>query len=315
MLNLNNFSKIALLLLMFSFGCKEFIEPPINKKNVVLLAPANGTESTLYNQTFWWEEVEDALKYRLQIVSPNFDQTARLIMDTLVQKNKFSYTLEPGNYEWRVRAENGSSKTAYVKAYFSIFPSSINQQQVQLLSPANNTMTNEPVNIFKWLKLFGADKYRLQIDTNSFADETQLFLDKTLTNQELTVVFSRNKTYEWRVQAKNDTETSKWSGIQKITFDKSGPTKVTLSSPANNALVTRPVSLKWEALASAKKYQLFVYKSNGETPYEGFPLTLTTATYSFTGGILGEKLFWAVKAIDGLGNVGPISESRSFSIQ
>lgn len=75
-------SILVLAIALFCLGCKEFIEPSIEKKKVELLAPADGTEGVQYSQTFWWEHVEDALKYRLQVVTPNFDRTARLLIDT-----------------------------------------------------------------------------------------------------------------------------------------------------------------------------------------------------------------------------------------
>lgn len=148
-----NVSKVLLGLVLLSTGCKEFIEPSIEKKNTVLLAPSNGTESSVYSQTFWWEELDNALQYRLQVVTPDFKNTSRLILDTIITASKFNYTLDPGNYEWWVRAENGSSQTPYSKAAFIINPSSIEQQQVQLQSPANNLVTNQSSAVFKWLKI------------------------------------------------------------------------------------------------------------------------------------------------------------------
>lgn len=298
------------------FGCKEFIEPSIAKREVVQLAPADGSESTQYSQTFWWEPVEDALKYRLQVVSPDFELTQRLILDTLVETNRFFYTLDPGSYQWRVRAENGSSQTPYSKSAFFIYPSSIKEQQVQLQLPGNNTLTNQFSNTFTWLKLFGADKYNLQIDTNNFIDEEKLFLSETISGQEFIVNFERDKLYKWRVKAKNDTAESKWSAIQQITFDKTPPAKVLLSSPVNNELVTKPVTLRWSATATATKYQLYAYKTEGRVPYGNkFPVNLTTISYAFTEGVSGEKIYWEVKAVDGAGNVGSFSELRSFVIQ
>jgi hypothetical protein len=297
-------------------GCKEFIEPSIAKRNVVQLAPANSSESTQYNQTFWWEPVEDALKYRLQVVSPDFDRTLVLVLDTLVETNKFNYTLEPGTYEWRVRAENGSSETAYSKSTFLIHASSITDQKVQLQLPANNTLTNQASNVFTWLKLFGADRYNLQIDTNNFVDESKLFLNETLAEQEFTVNFERDKLYKWRVKVKNDTEESKWSNVQQITFDKTPPAIVVLVSPANNELSAKPVSLRWNATATAVKYQLYLYKTESRVPYgTKFPVILTTTSYSFTEGNSAEKIYWEVRAIDEAGNTGPYSELRSFVIQ
>ncbi|TCC97681.1 hypothetical protein [Pedobacter hiemivivus] len=305
---------IALAILLT--GCKEFIEPSIEKRNVVLLAPTNGAESSRYSQTFWWEPVEDALKYRLQVVSPNFDQTLTLILDTLLETNRFNYTLDPGNYEWRVRGENGSSQTHYFKSSFFIYASSIKEQQVQLQLPGNNTLTNQAAHTFTWLKLFGADKYILQIDTNNFIDESKLFLDKTLPGQEFAVTFERDKLYKWRVKAKNDTAESKWSVIQNITYDKTPPAIVLLNAPANNELVAKPVNLRWNATATATKYQLYAYKSEGRVLYSSkFPMTLTATNYSFTEGVSGEKVYWEVRAIDEAGNTGAYSELRSFVIQ
>lgn len=307
---------LCLFLIIFFVGCKEFVEPSITKSSVMLLAPASKTESTLYNQTFWWEPVEDALKYRLQLVSPNFDHTLILVLDTLVETNKFNYTLEPGSYEWRVRAENGSSNTAYTKSTFFIYASTIKDQKVQLQLPINNTLTNQSSNIFAWLGLFGADKYNLQIDTNNFVDENKLFLNETLVDQEFIVNFERDKLYKWRVKAKNDTAESKWSNVQQITFDKTPPVAVSLTSPANNELLTKPVTLRWSATTTASKYQLYLYKTDTRTPYGAkFPLTLTATSYSFTDGISAERIYWEVRAIDEAGNVGPYSELRSFVIQ
>lgn len=310
-----NITKVLLGLVLLSTGCKEFIEPSIEKKNTVLLAPSNGTETNVYNQTFWWEELDNALQYRLQVVMPDFNNTSKLVLDTIITTSKFSYTLEPGNYEWRVRAENGSSQTPYSKAAFVINPSSIEQQQVQLQSPANNFVTNQSSAVFKWLKLFGADKYQLQIDTANFEDETVLFFNKSTPNQEFNVTLTRDKVYRWRVKAVNATVESKWSVIQNLTLDKTPPGIVFLTSPTNEQVVTKNVSLKWEALAEAKKYQLYIFKSDGTSSYGSFPIIITTSTYSFTEGKSGEKLFWQVRAIDEAGNFGAFSELRSFLIQ
>lgn len=302
-------------LVLLSTGCKEFIEPSINKKKVTLLAPSNGTESTDYNQTFWWDEVENALNYRLQVVTPDFDNAAKLILDTIITKSKFNYTLDPGKYEWRVRAENGSSQTAYSKVAFTILPTSIEEQQVQLQAPANNSVTNQSNAVFKWLKLFGADRYQLQIDTGNFEDESILFFNRPTPNLEFAVALTKEKTYKWRVKAQNATKESKWSVIQNVTLDKTGPGQVTLIAPANNQSVTKNVSMSWNTVTDAKKYQLYIYKNENSTPYDNFPVTITTTTYSFTAGKSGEKLYWQVKALDEAGNVGLASELRSFLIQ
>jgi hypothetical protein len=309
------YSRLIFLLLFTLVGCSEFIEPSIQDRKVTLLAPASGTESVQYAQSFWWEPVENALKYRLQVVSPDFTNTARLILDTLVTANRFNFTLDPGIYEWRVRAENGSSQTAYTKADFVIYASSIKAQQVQLQVPANNSVTASSSQVFSWLKLYGADRYRLEIDTNSFADEKVLFFDKTIPNLEYNVSLTRDKLYQWRVKALNDTAESRWSAIQNVTFDSTPPAQVVLNSPATGVMVSSPVTLKWDGTGNATRYQLYLYKGDQTTPYNGtFPLTLTSTTYGFSG-TTGEKVYWQVRAIDGVGNVGAFSELRNFTVQ
>ena len=315
MIRMNNLSKICVVLLLAFSGCKEFIEPSIEDRKVVLLAPSNGTESTVYAQTFWWEQVEDALKYRLQVVSPNFSHPATLLLDTLVSLDKFSFTLDPGTYEWRVRAENGSSQTSYTSSAFVIYATEITEQQPQLQSPASGLVTAVGSATFSWLKLYGADEYRLEVDTNSFANESSLFLDQRTSNLEYNVSFTRDKVYQWRVKAIDGTTESKWSAIRTVTFDSTPPGKVVLSSPATGVSVSSPVTLRWDATATAAKYQLYVYKSNQTTAYSTtYPLTLTGTTHAFTG-VVGETVYWQVRAIDGVGNTGAMSEMRSFVVQ
>jgi len=304
-----------IFLLLFLGGCKEFIEPSIDKKQVTLLAPSAGTESVLYAQTFWWEEVEDALKYRLQVVSPDFLKASRLVLDTLVTGNRFNFTLDPGTYEWRVRAENGSSQTLYTTANFVIYPSSIKTQQPQLQTPAAGLITAVSNTQFSWLKLYGATQYHLQVDTNNFADDKVLFADQTTPNLQYTVPLTKDKIYQWRVKAVNDTAESKWSIVQQVIYDSTPPAQVVLSLPASNSVVSSPVSLSWTSTATAAKYQLYIYRNEQGTLYNStFPLTLTATSYSFTGQ-LGEKIYWQIRAIDAVGNVGAMSEIRNFSIQ
>ena len=316
MMILKNLSKVLLGLVLFASGCSEFIEPSIEKEKVVLLSPADGTEGNDYSQTFWWEEVPDAFQYRLQVVMPDFNKTVKLVLDTVVQSTKFRYTLDPGNYQWRVSAQNGSSATPYTLASFVVHPSTIEEQQVQVEAPANNLVSNQNNTAFRWLKLFGAERYRLQIDTNNFEDESVLFFDRTTTNLEFTVSLGKDKLYRWRVRAENETMESKWSPIQNLTLDRTPPTVVFLTSPTNNQSVARNVNLQWEALSDAKRYQLYVFKSDGTSLYSGtFPLYVTAANYTFSEGKSGEKVFWQVRALDESGNAGAFSEARTFTIQ
>ncbi|SES29587.1 hypothetical protein SAMN04488023_16011 [Pedobacter rhizosphaerae] len=283
---------------------------------MVLVAPGNHLETSNYQQTFWWEKQEDALGYRLQIVSPKFDSISKFIIDTVVSQNKFVYTLDPGKYEWRVRAENGSSSTAFTSRKFTVYPSSLKDQSVQLVSPNADVYTTTADIKYSWLGLFGSTQYRLQVDQNNFADEQNLLINTTTNNLSFLQTLSKEGKYQFRVRAENATENSKWSSVRNFTYDVTGPEKVVLSSPANKQTVAKPVKLLWNKPADADRFEVYVYQSDSVTLFNNaYPQKLTTTEHIFTGGDAGQTLLWRVRAIDKAGNVGAYSDFRGFVIQ
>lgn len=90
-------------------ACADFIEYPLEKESVVLLAPADSLVTRDSVLTFWWDGHQDARYYRLQIVRPNFAKIQTLVTDSLVLTNQLTLTLDSGNYSWRVRPENDGS--------------------------------------------------------------------------------------------------------------------------------------------------------------------------------------------------------------
>ncbi|HEY9197347.1 MAG TPA: hypothetical protein VIM77_13820 [Mucilaginibacter sp.] len=301
---------------MLCSSCKEFIEPSISKKQIFAEAPADGFQSTKYTVNFWWDEVEEALGYRLQVVSPGFDAPAGLVLDTVVKGHTFTATFDPGNYEWRVRAENGSSETAYTVARkFTVASSTLKGQTVTLGLPANNTITSNKTAVLNWNALYGATNYRVQVDTNNFTDDTKLVYNQTTPGLQLTFTFAAGQTYGWRVRAENDTEQSNWSAVNYITYKINPPGQVTLTSPADNAVIGSPVTLQWNTVTGAAVYKLYVYKSDGTTLYSAaFPLSQAGTSYTFNMGATGEKVYWKVSAVDASGNEGKASTLRSFTI-
>ncbi|AMR33715.1 hypothetical protein A0256_20900 [Mucilaginibacter sp. PAMC 26640] len=317
-MNAKSLHHLFLFLVLINLSaCKDIIEPSIAKRSVNLFAPGERYQSKNYTVTFWWDEVEDALQYRLQIVTPKFDTIGALIADTLVKANKLTLSLSPGEYQFRVRAENGSSQTAYSAPHnFSVVFSSIKQQSVQLVSPGNNALTNKGTTNFQWGTMFGAKTYRLQIDTNNFSDASKIIYDNTSPGQQYTYTFPKDQQYQWRVRAENDTAQSLWSAIRNIRFDRTAPAQVTLASPGKGEVVPLPVSLQWNAITTASIYKVYVLKSDSTSNYDTtFPVSVNSTSYSFNLGNTGDRIYWKVSAIDAAGNEGPESELRSFVIK
>lgn len=303
--------------LLLLSACDAIIEPSISKKSVQAEAPADLYQSTNYTINFWWDEVDNALSYHLQVVTPSFSSPGSLVLDTIVKKNTFSFTLNPGNYQWRVLAQNGSSQTNYTAPRsFTVVPSSIAQQAVTLGAPANNTVTNQVKTTFQWGSIYGATKYLLEIDTNNFINESSLVYSQEVPGQQVVFTFPKDQTYQWRVRAENDTVKSQWSAIDLVTYDHTPPVGVTLMSPADGSTSPLPVTLQWGAATSAVAYKLYVYKSDGTTLYnQNFPMMLTTTSYSFNLGTSGNKIFWTVAAVDAAGNESQAPTERSFVLQ
>lgn len=319
MVKILSFFKIIFFSFFLSLGiisCKDFIESPVTEKKVFLNAPADSLETNKYQVQFWWDVVEDATAYRLQVVNPDFKNVAILVLDTIIKRNKFNYTLDPGKYQWQVRAENGSSQGLYTSRSFTIYPSTLDKQQVQVNSPLNGFVTNKADIIFNWLPLFGAKNYVLQLDTNNFSNQNKLVLNQTTPAFQYSFSLPKSKTYQWRVRAKNDSDSTQWSPVQSFSFDNTTLDKVILITPIDKQMLPNPVKLKWEAVNGAVKYELRVFKSDQVTPYSStFPLTLTSTNYTFTSEGFNQNLYWKVRAINQAGNIGLYSNLQSFTVQ
>jgi len=316
-------SKTLLYLLLSLFtaqvltSCTDIIEPSISKYTVKLEAPADLYTSPSYTINFWWDQVANALTYHLQVVTPTFASPGSLVLDTVITGNKFSFSLSPGNYQWRVMAENGSSQTPYAgPRSFTVGASSIKQQAVQLSSPANNYLTNADAIVLTWTALYGATKYQLQIDTNSFADTTHLVYNNILSGQQFNFNFPKDQAYQWRVRGENDTAYSVWSSTNTMTYDHTPPGQVNILLPANNQTLPLPVNLQWSSTATANTYKLYVFQSDSTTNYSSlFPMIIKTTDYNFNFGSSGDRVYWKVSAIDAAGNEGQASVLRSFVLQ
>ena len=307
---------VGLMLCALS-SCKDFIEPSLELRTLKLIAPADSTEGNKYQVGFAWEPVEDALYYRLQIATPDFDKPVSLLVDTLVEKrSQLQLTLDPGKYQWRLRAENGSSQSAYVRSNFTIHPTSLEEQQLRLRLPASGYLSNNDLVTLSWDALYAAGAYRLQVDTLNFVEEKQLVLDQVLSGTHFEFRFPKDAQYRWRVRAEGEGANSKWSEIRNMTYDHTAPAKPELIAPVSGVALSQPIVLSWKALAGAKKYRLYLYRADGSTPYNNsFPVTLGTTQYSFNQGQSGELIFWRVLGIDEVGNEGVLSDQRNFSIE
>lgn len=108
---------IMATMIFITQACEEAVESPLTDKKVILLSPANKVISPDTLQLFYWENLDNATQYQLQIVSPGFDSIVRLTVDTVIGRNQFQQELRRDNYQWRVKALNNSTESAYSDAW------------------------------------------------------------------------------------------------------------------------------------------------------------------------------------------------------
>lgn len=99
--------------ILLTAGCNDFFEIDISKDEVFLLAPSDNYETSLETINFWWEDVDGAIEYEIQIVICDFENIQSLVSDTIISESSIRVQLAEGKYQWRVRAINGSSSTKY----------------------------------------------------------------------------------------------------------------------------------------------------------------------------------------------------------
>ncbi|WP_286863339.1 MULTISPECIES: hypothetical protein [Sphingobacterium] len=104
-------------------ACSEFIEYPLEKKSVNLIAPMDSLSTQDEVVSFFWERHEDADKYRLQVATPNFEAIQKIVIDTVTTVDHLNLTVKPGNYTWRVRPENSGSVGLFNSRQLTILPS------------------------------------------------------------------------------------------------------------------------------------------------------------------------------------------------
>lgn len=312
---LRNVLLLTAISILFS-ACDDFIEKNIEDDYVTLIAPANNLTTIQLTHTFWWDWLDGAEYYNMQIVEGTFSTVTSFVLDTIISDNKFAYTLYPGSFQWRVRGENNGGVTNFTTFNLTIDSSlNISTQQVILASPANNYITNNDLITIAWNALLNADDYQIEVHQTTWAGSLVLG-PKVVTS--ITDTFTLLEgTFVWGVQGRNSiTGTSTAFSQRTITIDTTAPNVVTLNLPVDN-----------DTLSNG--YNTFTWTQGTNT---GTPLTDDISFYSNAAATTLIKsvqainsshqdslglgtFYWRVKSTDAAGNIGTASSIRKIVIQ
>lgn len=310
-----HFSMLLLMLLVTIAGCKDVFEEDLSDVTVTLISPGNGVETDQLQQLFSWEFVEDAIDYRIQIVKPNFAAIEKLELDSFTVNTNYSITLTPGVYEWRVKAFNGSSETAWTTSSFSIdSTNNISSITVQLESP--NIYSNESRPTFSWEDIDIAEYYLFEIYENSFDGGNSILpIQKTSTNSLRADDDLEEGTYEWGVSAASGLNQTLVS-IQTLVIDQTDPTTPNLEEPEDDAISsdTTGITFSWQDPqdnGSPLRSYLEIYNNASGTDRH---LSDTTSDFSSIQDLDAGIYYWRVYFEDRASNEGNASELFKLTV-
>lgn len=307
----------AILLLAVVGSCtKDFIVKDIKDKLVTVIAPANNTTTANNLITFWWEEIDGAEKYNLQIVKPNFAAVQELVVDTNVTGDKFKLTLTPGAYQWRIRAKNSGGSTQFVTFNLTIdTTSNLTSQLVIPIAPANNYLTGNKIVAFSWNSLAAASNYQIQILNST----STIIKDSTTTSTTFTATFTGGGVYTWKVRALNAFSISQYNTPLSFTVDVTAPSVSVLSSPIHGSFVKDTVDLKWTRSTTDTWYDsVYVSVDSAFTSVVSrskvYASKIKINALSQTIPVSATYYWWRVKSVDSVGNKSGYSNQLKFKL-
>jgi hypothetical protein len=224
-----------------------------------LLAPSNGATITT-DPTFQWTRSLNADHYTLQVskndtFSPLFEEITSIDYPEFSPYEGAGVVVYPdGTYYWKVQAKTAGGAvlgTSGVRTFTK-------QSSLLLLAPLQGALlTTNPT--FQWEALLGADHYRLLVSANDVFSPTY---DTVVTDYLGYTPFDApglstyvDGSYYWKMEAKTSAGTTITTSTTRQ-FAKQ--MSLTLSAPANGAVLDSDPTFQWQPLVGVDHYRLLV---------------------------------------------------------
>lgn len=300
---------------VFFTACALIEEPSVEGERLEIIVPRDSLRTELATQLFYWYELEGAVEYELQLVSPSFNRIDRFLLDTLISGDKFALTLSPGTYQWRIRALNFSSATPFT--YHTLFidsTSDLSGQQLILQGPANRDTSALLNQVFSWLPLYNAVDYEVELWQPAVGG-VKVFNQRT-TAPTLTYPLTSEGAFEWRVRALNAESASAYES-RTFFIDTAAPAAPLLAEPANNSEVSGDtVYFSWSRdQGGGSSLSDTLYLATDSSFTQGETMYFSRETSLNLTEVPVNRYYWRVKTRDKAGNSSPFSKTATFSKQ
>jgi len=310
---INNLTNVSLLLCLLVFAaCKDIIKNDLSNTQLQIQTPPDNFRTNNFSLTFVWDQLKDAEYYHLQIATPRFDSMQQLLLDTLVSNTNYTFTLNPGKYQWRIRAENSGSSTSYItRTIFVDTNSNLNGQTFNVSSPVNNYLTNSSIVTFNWPNFYAANQYEfVLLDANN-----NVIRDLNTANISIADTLYEGS-FTWKVRAINtgNGSATQFSDTRTLIIDQTPPAVSIPLSPANNSIDTNSVTLTWTRPIDVYGDSLIVASDSLFTSIQTNIFTTGTASFLLPPLPLNQKTFWRIRSRDLAGNWSSYSTVFTFTV-
>ena len=254
-----------------------------------LLSPENNTPSAFINGSFLWSAVDVATNYQVQV--SNYEDFSNLVIDleTGSKNNYLEYNdyLYLTTYYWRVRCLNSKDTSEWSEANsFTTIPI----PDPEITYPEDNFIGFKDTSMFRWVKIDGPVKYRVQI-----ADNRNFIMPLVDSSQISESVYGPenleyNKKYYFRMYSYQDNDSSLWSGV--IYFTTTIP-KPELVLPKANS-VNNPLSgeLIWNSVEGAEEYCIELSDEPDFSNIKMIEYAIKDTVYKYTDLEHGTNYYW-----------------------
>ncbi|MDP9362047.1 MAG: hypothetical protein M3P29_11405 [Acidobacteriota bacterium] len=296
----------------FHFDVSKAAICPSSPGSPTLISPASGATGVTSPVTFQWTAVTGATSYVVWGTTSSSTVSGDRFTIGTTSSTQLTAAVPQGTLAWYVQAIFGdcpSSTYSKASTFTVVSPTACGTTPATLLAPANNaTGLSSPVT-FQWTPVKGASGYKLYIaQANNSGD-----LAGTTTATSLTTLVPGGTLTWWVVTT--------FAGCPDVvsakgTFTSGTQTTcgatATLTSPADGATVTSPVTLSWSAVTGASGYR-FWFSFNGSAPILASRNTTAASTsqqFQFPSGTVE----WYVETLFSNGCDSTFSLHRKFTV-
>ena len=258
-----------------------------------LFAPVNNTLSAYVRGSFLWSAVDVATNYQIQVsTDTDFNE---LIMDieTEAGTNSLEYNdyLYLTTYYWRVRCFNSKDTSEWSDANcFTTLPI----PDSEITYPEDNFIGFKDTSMFRWVKIEGPVKYRVQIADN------RNFILPLIDSSDIAESVYRpenleyNKKYYFRMYSYQDNDTSLWSSVIYFTTTLHKPELVLPeANSVNNQLSGE---LIWNSVEGAENYCIEISDEPDFSNIKKIVKEYQDTVYKYTDLEHGTNYYWRVFA-------------------